>query len=175
MDMSDPGRLWQYLRLMRVDRPIGTMLLLWPTLWAVWVAADGHPQPHILVIFIAGVFLMLGVQSSFFDRVEVGFNISIPKLFGYAFVPSLHDDPNEKKGTDFVMDIFKFRPADKLLSRTITPMLYFYMRVKIVKNISISTRFMWTEVMNNYNPYTGPGAVLKVMDLLPVISYEIAY
>lgn len=51
-------RLWQYLRLMRVDRPIGTMLLLWPTLWAVWVAAAGRPEPHILVVFITGVFLM---------------------------------------------------------------------------------------------------------------------
>jgi len=43
---------------MRVDRPIGTLLLLWPTLWAVWLASAGGPEPHILVVFIAGVFLM---------------------------------------------------------------------------------------------------------------------
>ena len=51
-------RIEQYLRLMRVDRPIGTLLLLWPTLWAVWMASGGHPEPHILLIFITGVFLM---------------------------------------------------------------------------------------------------------------------
>jgi 4-hydroxybenzoate polyprenyltransferase len=52
------GRIEQYLRLMRVDRPIGALLLLWPTLWAVWMASDGNPEPHILLIFITGVFLM---------------------------------------------------------------------------------------------------------------------
>ena len=51
-------RIEQYLRLMRVDRPIGTLLLLWPTLWAVWMASGGHPAPHILLIFMTGVFLM---------------------------------------------------------------------------------------------------------------------
>jgi len=42
------------LRLMRLDRPIGIWLLLWPTLWALWVAADGHPQRRLLAIFICG-------------------------------------------------------------------------------------------------------------------------
>lgn len=35
-------RLQIYARLMRLDRPIGTMLLLWPTLWALWLAGEGH-------------------------------------------------------------------------------------------------------------------------------------
>jgi 4-hydroxybenzoate polyprenyltransferase len=43
---------------MRVDKPIGTFLLLWPTLWAVWIAGDGHPSWKIVAIFIAGVILM---------------------------------------------------------------------------------------------------------------------
>lgn len=47
-----------YLRLMRLDRPIGILLLLWPTLWAVWIASDGHPPLLILFIFIAGTALM---------------------------------------------------------------------------------------------------------------------
>jgi hypothetical protein len=44
----------QYLALMRVDRPIGTYLVLWPTLWALWFAAGGFPAWHVLIIFVAG-------------------------------------------------------------------------------------------------------------------------
>lgn len=47
-----------YLALIRFDRPIGTYLLLWPTLWALWIAAEGVPDTRLLVIFIVGTFLM---------------------------------------------------------------------------------------------------------------------
>lgn len=47
-----------YLQLMRMDRPIGTLLLLWPTWWALWLASDGHPDWSHWLIFTAGVFLM---------------------------------------------------------------------------------------------------------------------
>jgi 4-hydroxybenzoate polyprenyltransferase len=47
-----------YSQLMRLDRPIGTLLLLWPTLWGIWVASTGHPSAQILAIFIAGTVLM---------------------------------------------------------------------------------------------------------------------
>jgi len=45
------------LQLIRFDKPIGTLLLLWPTLWALWLAAQGVPDFHLLVIFLAGTFL----------------------------------------------------------------------------------------------------------------------
>jgi len=51
-------RLSVYLRLTRLNKPIGTFLLLWPTLWALWLAAGGVPDWHLLVIFVLGVFLM---------------------------------------------------------------------------------------------------------------------
>lgn len=47
-----------YLTLIRFDRPIGTYLLLWPTLWALWLAAEGVPDIKLLVIFSVGTFLM---------------------------------------------------------------------------------------------------------------------
>jgi len=50
-------KLKAFGQLMRVDRPIGTYLLLWPTFWALWIAADGFPPWQILLIFTAGVFL----------------------------------------------------------------------------------------------------------------------
>ena len=51
-------RLYQYAYLMRLDRPIGIFLLLWPTLWALWIAAEGVPDTPILIIFILGVVVM---------------------------------------------------------------------------------------------------------------------
>lgn len=51
-------RLGDYARLLRLDRPIGSLLLLWPTYWALWLAADGFPSIGNLIIFTLGVFLM---------------------------------------------------------------------------------------------------------------------
>ncbi len=51
-------RLPFYIQLMRLDRPVGIYLLLWPTLWALWVAGEGQPQPINLVVFILGVIIM---------------------------------------------------------------------------------------------------------------------
>ena len=64
-------RLYQYYLLMRMDRPIGTFLLLWPTLWAIWIASDGQPSARIVVIFSLGVFIMRAagcVINDFADR-----------------------------------------------------------------------------------------------------------
>jgi len=64
-------RLREYGLLMRVDRPIGTLLLLWPTLWALFIAAQGMPDPLVLFVFSAGVFLMRSagcVINDFADR-----------------------------------------------------------------------------------------------------------
>jgi len=52
------ARLTLYERLMRLDKPIGTLLLLWPTLWALWLASDGGPEGRIVWIFALGTLLM---------------------------------------------------------------------------------------------------------------------
>ncbi|MEO6697444.1 MAG: 4-hydroxybenzoate octaprenyltransferase [Gammaproteobacteria bacterium] len=51
-------RLYQYALLMRLNRPIGIFLLLWPTLWALWIASEGRPDPLVLIVFVLGVVLM---------------------------------------------------------------------------------------------------------------------
>ena len=51
-------RIALYERLMRLDKPIGTLLLLWPTLWALWLASGGRPNGWILWIFVLGTLLM---------------------------------------------------------------------------------------------------------------------
>ena len=60
-----------YERLLRLDKPIGTLLLLWPTLWAVWLAAHGMPSAAILAVFCVGTLLMRSAGcavNDFFDR-----------------------------------------------------------------------------------------------------------
>ena len=51
-------RIVQYALLMRVHKPIGSLLLLWPTLWALWIAGAGEPDARIVLVFVAGVFVM---------------------------------------------------------------------------------------------------------------------
>ncbi len=51
-------RAYQYAVLARLNKPVGIFLLLWPTLWALWIAAEGVPHPGVLTVFILGVILM---------------------------------------------------------------------------------------------------------------------
>src|SRR5574340_21477 len=53
-----PAKWGLYARLMRLDKPIGILLLLWPTLWALWIAGAGRPAPLAVTIFVAGTVLM---------------------------------------------------------------------------------------------------------------------
>ena len=69
--MTLTERLSQYEKLMRLDKPIGILLLLWPTLWAQWLASQGHPDWLILWIFVMGVVLMRSagcVVNDYADR-----------------------------------------------------------------------------------------------------------
>jgi len=64
-------RLDAYERLMRLDKPIGTLLLLWPTMWAVWIAAEGAPSAFVVWIFALGTLLMRSagvVMNDYADR-----------------------------------------------------------------------------------------------------------
>ena len=53
------GMNWQAIKqITRIDKPIGTYLLLWPTFWALWIASDGFPSFHLLIVFSLGVWIM---------------------------------------------------------------------------------------------------------------------
>ncbi|NMG71497.1 4-hydroxybenzoate octaprenyltransferase [Parazoarcus communis] len=76
MTLTDrlPHRLSLYARLMRLDKPIGTLLLLWPTLWALWLAADGFPPLHVLLIFAVGTLLMRSAGCVINDYADRNFD-----------------------------------------------------------------------------------------------------
>jgi 4-hydroxybenzoate polyprenyltransferase len=63
-------RLDAYERLIRLDKPIGTLLLLWPTLWALWLAADGRPTAGMVVIFVLGTLFMRSAGCAINDYAD---------------------------------------------------------------------------------------------------------
>lgn len=67
-------RLHLYARLVRLDKPIGILLLLWPTLWALWIASDGVPSAHLLFIFTAGTVLMRSAGCAINDVADRDFD-----------------------------------------------------------------------------------------------------
>jgi 4-hydroxybenzoate polyprenyltransferase len=73
------GVLHDYVRLMRLDRPIGIWLLLWPTLWAVWIASRGRPTPQILIIFVTGTVLMRSAGCAINDYADRSFDPQVER------------------------------------------------------------------------------------------------
>ena len=68
------ARLPLFMRLVRLDKPIGSLLLLWPTLNALWIASDGRPSPMLLVIFIVGTILMRSAGCAINDYADRDFD-----------------------------------------------------------------------------------------------------
>ena len=67
-------RIVAYAYLIRLDKPIGTLLLLWPTLWALWLASGGFPEWHLLIIFALGTFLMRSSGCAINDYADQDFD-----------------------------------------------------------------------------------------------------
>lgn len=68
-----------YARLIRFDKPVGTLLLLWPTLAALWIAAGGRPSLALVLIFSAGTFLMRSAGCAVNDAADAGFDIHVER------------------------------------------------------------------------------------------------
>ncbi len=77
MSPASPGflsRLPDFVRLARLDRPIGILLLLWPTLWGLWLAADGFPSVYVFFAFVAGTVLMRSAGCVINDYADRNFD-----------------------------------------------------------------------------------------------------
>ncbi|HMH19219.1 MAG TPA: 4-hydroxybenzoate octaprenyltransferase [Burkholderiales bacterium] len=72
-------RLTLYERLMRLDKPIGTLLLLWPTLWALWLAGNGHPDGRIVWVFALGTLLMRSAGCVMNDIADWRFDAQVER------------------------------------------------------------------------------------------------
>jgi 4-hydroxybenzoate polyprenyltransferase len=71
--------LSDYARLMRLDRPIGIWLLLWPTLWALWISSRGNPNPRIFIIFVVGTVLMRSAGCAINDYADRSFDPKVAR------------------------------------------------------------------------------------------------
>jgi 4-hydroxybenzoate polyprenyltransferase len=75
-----------YERLIRLDKPIGMLLLLWPTLWAVWIAASGRPRPEVVAIFVMGTILMRSAGCAINDWADRDFDGKVARTRGRPLV-----------------------------------------------------------------------------------------
>jgi 4-hydroxybenzoate polyprenyltransferase len=73
------SKLALYLRLVRADKPIGILLLLWPTLWALWMATGGKPNPLYIVIFVVGTALMRSAGCAINDYADRDFDLHVKR------------------------------------------------------------------------------------------------
>lgn len=72
-------RLVWYAKLVRLDKPIGTLLLLWPTLWALWIAASGKPSLKLILIFSLGTLLMRSAGCAINDYADRDFDLHVER------------------------------------------------------------------------------------------------
>ena len=74
-----PERLKHYIALTRLNRPIGILLLLWPTLWALWISSGGHPDAVILAVFVLGTILMRSAGCAVNDYADRDFDAHVKR------------------------------------------------------------------------------------------------
>ena len=72
-------RLTQYAQLMRLNRPIGIFLLMWPMLWALWIAGNGNPNLLVLLVFASGVVLMRSAGCIINDYADRKFDLHVER------------------------------------------------------------------------------------------------
>ena len=72
-------RLKHYIALTRLNRPIGILLLHWPTLWAIWISSAGRPETVILVVFVLGTILMRSAGCAINDYADRDFDAHVAR------------------------------------------------------------------------------------------------
>lgn len=100
--MSFAERLSLYVQLTRLNRPIGILLLLWPTLWGVWIAGRGHPPYAIVAIFVLGTVLMRSAGCAVNDYADRDFDKHVKRTRERP-VTSGRISPNEALGVAAVL------------------------------------------------------------------------
>ncbi|WP_330986189.1 MULTISPECIES: 4-hydroxybenzoate octaprenyltransferase [Enterobacterales] len=101
------NKLLAYHRLMRTDKPIGALLLLWPTLWALWVATPGVPPLWILAVFVAGVWLMRAAGCVVNDYADRKFDGHVKRTV-HRPLPSGDVSEKEARGLFVVLVLLSF-------------------------------------------------------------------
>ena len=123
--MTLAERLFAYTRLVRLNKPIGALLLMWPTLWGLWFAAGGLPPLLILGIFILGVFLMRSAGCAINDYADRDFDAHVERTRNRPLA-SGQISPAEALGVAAVLSVVAFiliLPLNKLVLTLSVPAL----------------------------------------------------
>lgn len=100
-------RLVLYARLVRLDRPIGIFLLMWPALWALWIAGEGNPPWPIVLVFVVGVVLMRSAGCAINDFADRDFDGRVARTRGRPLAAGLVG-PGETIGMFLVLGLASF-------------------------------------------------------------------
>jgi len=84
--LAQHSQIGPYWRLMRIDKPIGTLLLLWPSLASLWIAGQGRPDVHLIVIFILGTFFMRSAGCAINDYADRNLDGEVERTKGRPLV-----------------------------------------------------------------------------------------
>ena len=101
------GRLGLYAQLMRLNRPIGIFLLLWPALWGLWFAARGWPDTRVLVVFVVGVVLMRSAGCVINDYADRDFDPHVERTRSRPIAAG-RVSPREALALFFILGIVAF-------------------------------------------------------------------
>ncbi len=163
----DVSRLALYAKLIRLDKPVGFFLLLWPALWALFIAANGVPSIRLLVVFVVGVILMRAAGCAINDYADHKIDPFVART-RLRPVASGAIQPNEALGVFAVLLIIAFLLVLLFLNRLT---LYFAMggallaasypfmkRLHFLPQVHLGVAFAWsvpmafTAVNNDYPP-----------------------
>lgn len=180
------SKLFPYLQLMRLDKPIGTLLLLWPTLWAVWIAAKGKPDLTILTIFVLGVVLMRAAGCVINDWADRHFDGKVKRTdqrpLATGVIPEKH-----ALFLFVALCLFAFSLVLMLNTKTIEfsfiavalAMIYPFMkRFTFYPQVVLGAAFSWgipMAFMATNGSVDDVGWVLFITNLLWTIAYDTEY
>lgn len=105
--LSVRERLQAYVRLIRADRPIGIFLLMWPALWALWIAGEGAPPWRVVLIFVLGVALMRSAGCAINDFADRHFDPQVQRTRERPLASGLVS-PREALGVFAVLSLLAF-------------------------------------------------------------------
>ncbi|MBX2869465.1 MAG: 4-hydroxybenzoate octaprenyltransferase [Acidiferrobacterales bacterium] len=183
-------RFWKsvfpYIRLVRMDRPVGTLLLLWPTLCALWLATGGNPNPNIVLIFVAGTFVMRSAGCAINDFADRKVDLHVERTKDRP-IPSGQISPKMAIVTFFGLLLVALGLVLMLNKATIQLSLFgalvaaaypFFKRITNLPQLVLGVAFSWGIPMA-YSAHLGyvPAAawLLFLANFVWIVAYDTQY
>ena len=174
--------LYHYARLMRLHRPVGIWLLLWPTLWALWLAADGRPDPQTFIVFVAGVIVMRSAGCVINDWADRDLDGQVARTRGRP-LPSGTVSPNEALGLFAALSLVAVALALQLNRQTqllaigggaLTVIYPFMKRFMAAPQLVLGAAFGWAVPMA-FAATTGAVPQLAWLLFMAVVVWAVIY